>query len=100
MKIKIKEKQNEIEVLKEMVKSSSNSLKAKDIDIARLTKRVNRLEKLTEINKGFDGGRASRNDDHIIQERDEILEETQQFQNHGGFSQGLETQVNQELLQH
>ena len=58
-----------------MVKSSSNSLKAKDIDIQRLTKRANRLEKLVEINKGYDGGRASRNDD-IIQERDEIMEET------------------------
>jgi len=60
-----------------MVKSSSNSLKAKDIDNARLTKRVNRLEKLVEINKGFDAGRerGSRNDE-IIHERDEIMEET------------------------
>jgi hypothetical protein len=33
LKLKVKDKQNEINVLKEMVKSSSNSLKAKDIDI-------------------------------------------------------------------
>jgi len=32
LKRKVKEKQNEIEVLKEMVKSTSGSLKAKDID--------------------------------------------------------------------
>jgi hypothetical protein len=36
LKRKMKEKQNEIEVLKEMVKSSSGSLKAKDIDNQRL----------------------------------------------------------------
>jgi len=53
--MKVKEKQNEIEVLKEMVKSSSNSLKAKDMDITRLNKRIARLEKLVEINKNFDG---------------------------------------------
>ena len=77
-----------------MVKSSSNSLKAKDIDIARLTKRVNRLEKLVEINKGFDGARGSRNED-IIHERDEIMEETQNFgQVPSGNFGGLETQVN------
>ena len=39
LKTKVKEKQNEISVLKEMIKSSSNSLKAKDIDIQRLNKR-------------------------------------------------------------
>ena len=33
LKIKVKQKQDEIDVLKEMVKSSSNSLKAKDMDI-------------------------------------------------------------------
>ncbi len=55
LKIKVKEKQNEIEVLKEMVKSSSNSLKAKDMDISRLNKRIARLEKLVEINKNLDG---------------------------------------------
>jgi hypothetical protein len=44
-----------------MVKSSSNSLKAKDIDIQRLEKRNKRLEKLSDINKNYDsGGRDSR----------------------------------------
>lgn len=56
LKLKIKDKQNEINVLKEMVKSSSQSLKAKDIDIQRLEKRNKRLEKLNEINKNLDVG--------------------------------------------
>lgn len=51
LKIKVKQKQDEIDVLKEMVKSSSNSLKAKDMDISRMNKRIQRLEKLVEINK-------------------------------------------------
>ena len=77
MKTKIKDKQNEIGVLKEMVKSSSNSLKAKDIDIQRLEKRNKRLEKLAEVNKNFDaGGRDSRARKDVIQERDEAFEET------------------------
>jgi len=61
-----------------MVKSSSNSLKAKDIDISRLNKRIQRLEKLVEINKQLDGaagGRLSR-DNAVIPERDELLEDT------------------------
>ena len=60
---------------------------------------------MVEINKNYDqGGRNSRQD--VIQERDEILEDTQNFgipslgMNHGGFAEGIETQVNQELLQH
>ena len=97
LKTKVKEKQNEINVLKEMIKSSSSSLKAKDIDLQRLTKRNQRLEKMVEINKNYDqGGRNSRQD--AIQERDEILEDTQNFGipslanlNHGGFAEGLET---------
>lgn len=103
LKTKVKEKQNEINVLKEMIKSSSSSLKAKDIDIQRQTKRIQRLEKLVEINNGLNGaqgGRGSRQG--AIQE--EEFEETQNFgipnMNHGGFAEGLETQVNQELLQH
>ena len=77
LKLKIKDKQNEINVLKEMVKSSSQSLKAKDIDIQRLEKRNKRLEKLNEINKNLDGvggGRDSRVRNDIIQE--EEFEET------------------------
>ena len=40
LKLQIKQKQNEIEVLKEMVKASSNSLKTKDLDNQRLNKRI------------------------------------------------------------
>ena len=36
LKVKMKDKQSEIEVLKEMVKSSNKQAKAKDIDISRL----------------------------------------------------------------
>ena len=49
---KIKDKQNEIEVLKEMVKSSNMQAKAKDIDIQRLTKKIQRMEKFVDFNKG------------------------------------------------
>lgn len=103
LKLKIKGKQDEINVLKEMVKSSSQSLKAKDIDINRLTKRNNRLEKLVDINKNLDiGNRASRAnlEQDIIQERDEQFEDTGRdygIPNMSGF-QGLDTQVNQELI--
>ena len=54
MKGRIKEKNQEIEILKEMVKSSNKQAKAKDIDIQRLSQRIKRLEKLNEINKGMD----------------------------------------------
>jgi hypothetical protein len=40
MKIKMKDQTNEIEVLKEMVKSSNKAAKAKDIDIQRLNKKI------------------------------------------------------------
>jgi hypothetical protein len=40
MKIKTKDQANEIEVLKEMVKSATKQAKAKDIDIQRLTKKL------------------------------------------------------------
>ena len=53
LKTKLKDKLNEIEVLKEMVKSSNKQAKAKDIDIQRLMKRIQRLEKMTELGKGI-----------------------------------------------
>lgn len=40
MKTKLKDQVNEIEVLKEMVKSSNKQAKAKDIDIQRLSKKI------------------------------------------------------------
>lgn len=101
LKLRLKQKTDEIQVLKEMVKANSASMKAKDIDISRLNKRINRLEKLVEINKNLDGLGAQRGSravgDQVIQERDENLESTN---NYGNFNNGLETQVNQELLQH
>ena len=42
LKGKIKEKNAEIEVLKEMVKSANLQVKAKDVDLDRLKKRMNR----------------------------------------------------------
>lgn len=53
MKVKLKDKLNEIEVLKEMVKSANKQAKAKDIDIQRLTNRIHRLEKMTELGRGI-----------------------------------------------
>lgn len=50
LKMNVKQKQNEIDVLKEMVRASSAQLKAKDNDISHLHERVQILEKLVEIN--------------------------------------------------
>ena len=62
---------------------------------------------MVEINKNYDQGPGRNSRQEVIQERDEILEDTQNYGipslanlNHGGFAEGLETQVNQELLQH
>lgn len=46
MKSKIKDKQNEIDVLKEMVRSANKQVKSKDIDNGRLQKRIARLQKV------------------------------------------------------
>ena len=45
LKNKIKEKNAEIEVLKEMVKSSNIQAKSKESDLQRLQKKIARLEK-------------------------------------------------------
>lgn len=57
-----------------MVKISSNSLKAKDIDMARINKRCQRLEKLIEVNKNYDkvGGKEYRNIDDTDDKDDSI----------------------------
>lgn len=52
-KVKMKEMASEIDVLKEMVKSATKQAKAKDIDIQRLTKKIQRLEKLTDMSRGM-----------------------------------------------
>ena len=68
MKNKLKEKFNEIEVLKEMVKSANKQAKAKDIDITRLLKRIQRLEKLADLNKGMNNEptHQNRNNDEKV----------------------------------
>jgi len=43
LKTQLKERNAEVEILKEMVKSSNMQAKAKDIDIQRLTKKLGRL---------------------------------------------------------
>ena len=53
LKLRLKQKHSEIEVLKEMVKSSSNQIKAKDIDISRLNGQVSNIEEeLEQLKKG------------------------------------------------
>lgn len=49
LKSKFKDKLNEIDVLKEMVKSANKQAKAKDIDIQRLSNRIKRLEKMLDL---------------------------------------------------
>ena len=75
-KQKIKAKIDEITVLKEMVKISSNSLKVKDLDLARINKKCQRLEKLAEINKNYDktGVKDYRNIDDLDDNDDSIEE--------------------------
>lgn len=79
-KAKLKDQQNEIEVLKEMVKSATTQAKAKDIDIQRLHKKMQRLEKLTEMSRGMPLPAAASQDDsalyQAIPEENEQLEET------------------------
>lgn len=40
LKVKLKDQSNEVDVLKEMVKSANKASKAKDIDIQRLSKKI------------------------------------------------------------
>lgn len=47
--MKLKERQSEVEVLKEMIRSSKLQLKSKDTDIQRLNIKIKRLEKTNEI---------------------------------------------------
>lgn len=76
LKLKLKDKLNEIEVLKEMVKSANKQAKAKDIDIQRLNNRIHRLEKMTELGRGIiqDGNMALDTSNPIIEDEAELDE--------------------------
>ncbi|CDW85506.1 UNKNOWN [Stylonychia lemnae] len=81
LKTKLKDKLNEIEVLKEMVKSANKQAKAKDIDIQRLNKRIQRLEKMNELGKGIiqDGAQLPIDTSNPIMEDENELAETDTY---------------------
>jgi len=62
MRTKVKEKNAEIEVLKEMVKSANTQIKAKDVDITRLKKRLQRMGD-GDAGSNYGGSRRGRDDD-------------------------------------
>ena len=90
-------------MLKEMVKSANMQAKAKDIDIQRLTKKIQRMEKMVEL-----GGRVvgSRTREEVIEEQDERMEQTDQFYHQGDLglnpvnysSPSIAEEVNRDLL--
>ena len=61
LKAKLKDKNSEIEVLKEMVKSANMQSKSKDIDVSRLRKKIARLER-GEAGSHNEGSRRGRED--------------------------------------
>ena len=67
LKAKLKDKDAEIEVLKEMVKSANLATKAKEIDIGRLRTRLNRIEKGAGTDSGSNYGGRSRGRDERSQ---------------------------------
>ena len=70
LKAKIKDKNAEIEVLKEMVKSANMQAKSKDIDVSRLQKKINRLERgLGGDNASNYGGSRRGRDDGSVSSR-------------------------------
>ena len=86
MKQRLKDKLTEVEVLKEMVKSANKQAKAKDIDIQRLMKKVQRLEKFNEINKGMgNGGGSQERKKAVDEEQDEgIMNREVEVEHDGG----------------
>ncbi len=67
MRAKIKDKNAEIEVLKEMVKSANMQAKSKDIDVSRLQKKINRLQKggAEDTASNYGGSRRGRDDGSV-----------------------------------
>lgn len=85
LKAKLKEKDAEIEVLKEMVKSSNIQAKAKETDLSRLQKKLDRYERGGYPSRGREDSSTSRQSrahkmepiaTSVIPERDEMLEQT------------------------
>ena len=105
MKQKVKEKNAEIEVLKEMVKSANTQIKAKDTDINRLKKRLQRLNDGETVSnyggsrRGNSSSRHSRLGDElshprggnhieaVIPEQQAQLEETGNYQDNPPYQQ-------------
>ena len=104
MKQKVKEKNAEIEVLKEMVKSANTQIKAKDTDINRLKKRLQRLNDGETVSnyggsrRGNSSSRHSRRGDEFsaprvnniegsIPEQQAQLEETGNYQDNPPYQQ-------------
>ena len=105
MKQKVKEKNAEIEVLKEMVKSANTQIKAKDTDINRLKKRLQRLndgETVSNYGGSRRGNSSSRHSrlgddlslpragnqiDQAIPESQAQLEETGNYQDNPPYQQ-------------
>ena len=91
LKAKLKDRNQEIEVLKEMVRSANRQAKSKDIDIARLSKKIQRLEKFNvqsqQISSGASIHREASSEKQkdkygVIMEEQEDDEEQQQNRHH------------------
>mmetsp|Transcript_17993 Transcript_17993/g.30632 ORF Transcript_17993/g.30632 Transcript_17993/m.30632 type:complete len:226 (-) Transcript_17993:145-822(-) len=93
LKMELRQRNTEVATLKDMLKSQTSSLKAKDIDISRLNKRLQKMERLSEVNKNLEqqykGGRGE-------PAYAEQLPEVKQPQL---YSNQVQEQVNSELLQ-
>ena len=63
LKAKIKDKNAEIEVLKEMVKSANMQAKSKDIDVSRLQKKINRLQ--SDGGSNYGGSRRGKDEGSV-----------------------------------
>lgn len=61
LRAKLKEKNAEIDVLKEMVKSANQQAKAKDIDVNRLQRKIKRLE-TGDAGSNYGGSRRGRDE--------------------------------------
>ena len=75
MKAKIKDKNAEIEVLKEMVKSANMQAKAKDIDVNRLQKKINRRQNGGaggDQSSNYGGSRRGRDDGSVSSRQSRI----------------------------